>query len=86
MFFPFIYFSSMELIYILSYFFCRVSLEHKNQHLKWKLAHEYPSSFVMIHSILLMMVGMITEPYWAIPVVISHVGAVCLLLGFYYSP
>ena len=86
MLYPFIYLFSMKLTYVLGYFFCRVSLEHKNQHLKRKLAHEYPSSFEMI---LWMMAGMITESYWAIPVVTSHVAAVCLfhpLLGFYYSP
>lgn len=34
------------------------------------------------------LVGMITEPYWAIPVVTLHAAAVCffyLLLGFYHS-
>ena len=49
----------------------------------------YPGSFVMIHSVLWMTVGMITEPYWAIPVVSSLAAAVCLfyfLLGFCHSP
>ena len=88
--YPFIHLLSMIFTYMpFGYVYCRVSLEHKNQHLKWKLAHVYPSSFVMIHSILWMMVGMITEPHWAIPVVASHAAAVflfCLLLGFYHSP
>ena len=85
--YPFIYLSSMELTYILGYVYYRVSLENKNQ--RRKLVHVYPSSFAMIHSILWMMVGMITEPFWAIPVVTLHAAAVCLfylLLGFYYSP
>ena len=84
--YPFIYLSSMGLTYILGYVYCCVSLEEKKK--RWKLAHVYPSSFVMIHSILWMMVGMITEPYWAIPVVTLHAAAVFLfylLLGFYYS-
>lgn len=87
--YPFIYLSSMGLTYILGYVYCVNSLENQNQPLKRKLAHVYPSSFVMIHSILWMMVGMITEPFWAIPVVTSHAAAVCLfylLLGFYHTP
>ena len=87
--YPSIHLLSMIFTYMLGYVYCRVSLEHQNQHLKWKLAHVYPSSFVMIHSILWMMVGMITEPHWAIPVVTSHAAAVCLfclLLGFCHSP
>ena len=85
--YPFIYLSSMGLTYILGYVYCYVTVEEKKE--SWKLAHVYSSSFVMIHSILWMMVGMITEPYWAIPVVTLHAAAVCLfylLLGFCYSP
>ena len=84
--YPFIYLSSMGLTYILGYVYCYVTVEEKKE--SWKLAHVYSSSFVMIHSILWMMVGMITEPYWAIPVVTLHAAAVFLfylLLGFYYS-
>ena len=87
--YPSIYLSSVVLTYILGYVYYRVSLVHINRHLKRMLVHVYPSSFVMIHSILWMMVGMITEPYWAISVVTSQAAAVrllYLLLGFFHSP
>ena len=87
--YPSIYLSSVVLTYILGYVYYLVSLVHINRHLKRMLVHVYPSSFVMIHSILWMIVGMITEPYWAISVVTSEAVAVrllYLLLGFFYSP
>ena len=89
MLYPSIHLYFIGLTLILGYFYCRVSLEYKNQHLRIKLAHMYPGSFVMIHSILWMMVGMITEPYWAIPLVTSQAAGVrlsYLLLDFSYSP
>ena len=87
--YPSIYLSSVVLTYILGYVYYLVSFVHINRHWKRMLAHVYPSSFVMIHSILWMIVGTITEPYWAISVVTSQAVAVrllYLLLGFFYSP
>ena len=87
--YPNIYLFSMVLTYTLSYVYCLLYLKHINRRLQLRLACVYPGSFVMIHSILWMIVGMITEPYWAISVVTSYAAAACLfylLLGFINSP
>ena len=87
--YPSIYLFSMALTYTLSYVYCVLYLKHINHFLQLRLACVYPGSFVMIHSILWMIVGTITEPYWAISVVTSYAAAACLfylLLGFIYSP
>lgn len=45
-----------------------------------------PGCFIVIHSILWMMVGMISEPFWAIPIVTSYAVVIFLfyLSAFFY--
>ena len=86
--YPIIYVSSIILICILGHFYRLVTVQKKNLKFMSRQTSVYLGSFVMIHSILWMLVGMITEPYWAIPVVTSLAAAVCFsypLLGFCHS-
>ena len=86
--YPIIYVSCIIIICILGYVYCRVTLKNKNPKFMSLQTSVYPGSFVMIHTILWMLVGMITEPYWAIPVVTSLAAIVCFsyaLLGFCFS-
>ena len=68
--YPFVYLFTIGIAFVLGY---------SIPNWKRKTAHVYPGSFVVIHSILWMMVGMITEPFWAIPVVTS-----CALVIFLF--
>ena len=87
--YPIIYVFSMVVTCILGLLYCQVTSQQEIMNFTSRRTSVYPGSFVMIHSVLWMTVGMITEPYWAIPVVSSLAAAVCLfyfLLGFCHSP
>ena len=86
--YPILYVSSIILICIPGHFYRLVTVQKKNLKFMSRQTSVYLGSFVMIHSILWMLVGMITEPYWAIPVVTSLAAAVCFfypLFCFFHS-
>ena len=82
--YPIFYVSSIIIICILGFFYRVVTEKKKNPKFMSMQTSVYPGSFVMIHSILWMLVGMITEPYWAIPVVTSIAAAVCFLYPLFH--
>lgn len=89
--YPLVYLFSIVLVLLRGYFYCKryLILDAQVNPTKLHSLSPYtvdPGCFIVIHSILWMMIGMITEPYWAIPVVTSCVVVILLfyLTAFFY--
>lgn len=89
--YPLVYLFSIMLVFLRGYLYCKIYLildAKKNRITPYSLSAYTtdPGCFIVIHSILWMMVGMISEPFWAIPVVTSYAVVIFLfyLSAFFY--
>lgn len=74
--YPLVFLVSIALVYLRGLFYCRTNLKDdalvspSTPHTLSPYTVD-PGCFIVVHYVLWMMIGMITEPFWAIPVVTS---------------
>lgn len=89
--YPLVYLFSIILVFLRGFFYCRSNLKPDAQ-VNPRTPHSLspyavdPGCFIVVHYVLWMMIGMITEPFWAIPVVTSCAAVIILfyLSAFFY--
>ena len=85
--YPLAYLFSIALIFLRGFFYCRANLKPDAQ-VNRKTPHSLspytvdPGCFIVVHYVLWMMIGVITEPFWAVPIVTSCAAIIFL---FYLS-